>query len=88
MLKIFIKGVGELDLSGNAILIPSNKNNKFWFKHLKRLVENPELIKLMGENLYDTVNGKYDMKSVCMERKNLYIKLVKEKKESLVENVI
>ena len=79
---------GELDLNGNAILIPTNKNNKFWFKHLKRLVENPELIKIMGENLYETVNGKYDMKSVCIERKNLYIKLVKEKKESLVENVI
>ena len=45
------------------------------------LVQNPELIKIMGENLYNTVNGKYDMKSVCEERKNLYKKLIKEKKE-------
>jgi len=79
---------GELDLSGNAILIPTNKNNKFWFRHLKMLVEKPELIKIMAENLYNTVNGRYDMKAVCEKRKNLYIKLTKEKKESLVENVI
>ena len=85
--NIYQRG-GTLDLNGNAILIPTNKNNKFWFKHLKRLVENPELIKTMGENLYNTVNGKYDMKAVCEQRKNIYINLIKEKKESLVENVI
>ena len=26
----------------------------------------------MGENLYNTVNGKYDMKAVCEKRKNIY----------------
>jgi len=87
-IKNVYKRGGELDLNGNAILIPTNKNNKFWFKHLKRLVENPDLIKSMGENLYNSVNGKYDMKSVCEERKNIYVSLVKEKKDLLVENVI
>ena len=42
----------------------------------------------MGENLYNTVNGKYDMKSVCAERKKLYLKLIKEKNIHLVENVV
>tara|TARA_R110000824_G_scaffold99969_1_gene237631 strand:+ start:993 stop:2249 length:1257 start_codon:yes stop_codon:yes gene_type:complete len=78
---------GELDLGGNGILIPSNKNHKFWTKHLKRLIENPELIRIMGENLYNTVNGKYDMKAVCEERKNLYVGLLKENKKLVVENV-
>ena len=87
-IKNIYKRGGELDLSGNAILIPTNKNNKFWFRHLKMLVENPSLIKTMGENLYNTVNGRYDMKSVCEERKNIYIKLVNEKKSLIVENVI
>ena len=87
-IKNVYKRGGEIDLNGNAILIPTNKNNKFWFKHLKRLVENPDLIKSMGENLYNSVNGKYDMKSVCEERKNIYVSLVKEKKDLLVENVI
>ena len=72
---------------GNGILIPESKNHKFWFKHLKKLVLNPELINELGNNLYNTVNGKYDMKSVCEDRKNLYKKLLKEKKENLVELV-
>ncbi len=90
--QIDIKNVyqrgGELDLTGNGMLIPTNKNNKFWFKHLKKLIENPQLIKDMGENLYNTVNGVYDMKSVCKKRKELYMKLIEEKKQLVVENVI
>jgi len=74
--------------SGNGILIPENKNHKFWYKHLKNLVLNPELINKLGENLYNTVNGKYDMKSVCEERKNLYTSLVKSKNKVSVENVV
>jgi glycosyltransferase involved in cell wall biosynthesis len=85
--NIYQRG-GELDLTGNAMLIPTNKNNKFWFKHLKTLILNPQLIKDMGENLYNTVNGTYDMKSVCKKRKNLYLKLIQEKKSKVVENVI
>lgn len=79
---------GEYNVEdSNGILIPQNKNHKFWFKHLKKLVLNPEMIEKLGENLYNTVNGKYDMKSVCTDRKNLYLKLLKEKKEKLVELV-
>ena len=85
--NVYQKG-GELDSSCNGMLITTNKNNKFWFKHLKKLIENPQLIKDMGENLYNTVNGTYDMKSVCAKRKALYIKLIEEKKELVVENVI
>lgn len=84
--NMYQKG-GELDLTGNAMLIPTNKNNKFWFKHLKKLIENPHLIKEMGEKLYNTVNGVYDMPSVCAKRKELYLRLIQEKKHSVVENV-
>ena len=65
--------------NNNGILIPKNKNHKFWFKHIKYLIENPNEIKKLGQNLYDTVNGKYDMKSVCEKRSLLYKTLVKEK---------
>jgi len=87
-IKNVYKRGGELDLTGNGILIPTNKNHKFWFRHLKMLIEKPELIKILGENLYNTVNHHYDIEAVCKERRNLYLKLIKEKKESLVENVI
>lgn len=76
---------GTYNENGNGILIPENKNHKFWFKHLKNLVLNPKLIDTLGNNLYNTVNGTYDMKSVCNDRKNLYKKLIKEKKQYLVE---
>ena len=72
---------------GNGILIPSNKNHKFWYRHLKYLIQHPEMIDQLGNNLYDTVNGKYDMKAVCEERNKLYKKLVKEKTPALVESV-
>jgi len=51
-----------------------------WYSHLRRLVENPEIITTMGENLYNTVNGRYDMKSVCTQRRELYTKLVSDKR--------
>ena len=79
-IKNAYKKGGEIDETGNGFLIPTVKNHKFWFKHLKTLINNPELITKMGENLYNTVNGVYDMKSACTERKNLYKKLIKEKK--------
>ena len=79
-IKNAYKKGGEIDETGNGFLIPTVKNHKFWFKHLKTLINNPELITKLGENLYDTVNGIYDMKSVCTERRNLYKKLINEKK--------
>jgi len=71
---------GTFNESGNGLLISTAKNHKLWYSHIKRLIENPELITKLGENLYNTVNGKYDMKSVCSQRRDLYKKLVKEKK--------
>ena len=39
------------------------------------------MITELGDNLYNTVNGVYDMKSVCEKRRDLYKKLVKQTKE-------
>ena len=73
---------GDMDTkNSNGILVPQNKNHKFWFKHIKTLIENPKMITELGDNLYNTVNGVYDMKSVCEKRRDLYKKLVKETKK-------
>ena len=71
---------GTINENGNGFLVSSAKNHKLWYNHLKRLVENPELITKIGNNLYNTVNGRYDMKTVCQQRRELYSKLVSEKK--------
>ena len=78
---------GDIDVNANGLLIPTIKNHKQWYTHLKKLVLNPELIEKLGENLYDTVNGTYDMKSVCTKRKELYQRLVTEKKSEVVDLV-
>ena len=77
--------------NANGLLIPKNKNHKLWTKYIKYLVDNPEMITTLGNKLYDTVNGRYDMVSVCKDRLELYNRLVVEKKskqpiEALVEN--
>jgi len=78
---------GTINKNGNGFLISSAKNHKLWYNHLKRLVENPKLISKIGENLYNTVNGRYDMKTVCQQRRELYSKLVLEKRSLGVDLV-
>jgi glycosyltransferase involved in cell wall biosynthesis len=57
---------------GNAALIDSRKNHKQWYQVIKKLVDNPELITLMGNNLYETVKDKYDLNNVTKVRAEFY----------------
>lgn len=66
---------GGWDPTGNGLLVDSNRNHKEWVKHLKKLVENPELIKQLSENLYNTVKDKYSINKVSEDRRTLYLKL-------------
>jgi glycosyltransferase involved in cell wall biosynthesis len=71
---------GGWDEKGNAVLIDTNRNHKDWYKFLKRIVENPELIQQLSDNLHNTVKDTYSIKSVTDERRKLYLKLIKDKK--------
>jgi glycosyltransferase involved in cell wall biosynthesis len=66
---------GGWDETGNGLLVSSNRNHKDWVKHLKKLIENPELITQLGKNLYNTVKDKYSMNKVSEDRRALYLKL-------------
>jgi glycosyltransferase involved in cell wall biosynthesis len=70
---------GGIDTTANTFLVPESKNRKHWYKHIKTLVENPELIKIFGDNLYESVKDKYSMKKVTEDRRNLYLKLAADK---------
>jgi glycosyltransferase involved in cell wall biosynthesis len=87
MINHFERGGGIVD-EGNGFLIPTRKNHKLWFKYIKYLIDNPSVIKEMGEKLYNTVNGEYDMESVCKKRLDLYKQLIAEKKNSVVESEV
>lgn len=71
---------GGWNENGNAILIDTNKNHKDWYKFIKRVVENPELVKQLSENLNNTIKDKYSISSVTDSRRDLYKKLLNDKK--------
>ena len=67
---------GKFNDKGNALLVPPNKNHKEWFKHMKRLMENPNMIEDMGNRLYETVKDKYSLKNVCMDRVKFFKSII------------
>jgi len=73
-LKHSIKN-GEF-VDGNAILI-DKKRNQDWSKYMKKLIKNPSWVQDLGERLYETVNGTYDLNSVTKTRAEFYKTLVK-----------
>lgn len=75
-LKTAISKGGGIDESGNALLVDSSKNHKLWAKYIKLLVEQPDLLKLLQENLYNTVKDTYHLDTVCTERAKTYLELV------------
>ena len=75
---------GGWNENGNGILVDSNKNHKDWYKFIKKLVENPELIKQLSANLHNTVKDTYSMDKVTENRRDLYLKLVNEKKNNVL----
>jgi glycosyltransferase involved in cell wall biosynthesis len=68
---------GEFNEEGNAILIPESRNHSDWAKAIKKLVQNPEMIKELGERLYNTVKDKYDLNVVTKNRAEWYKSLIK-----------
>jgi glycosyltransferase involved in cell wall biosynthesis len=71
---------GGWDENGNGVLIESNKNHKDWYKFIKKLIQNPELVKQLSENLHNTVKNTYSVSAVSDTRRDLYKKLVSEMK--------
>lgn len=72
---------GEINENGNCILIDPLKAHKDWAKAIKKLVSNPELIKILQTNLYNFVKDTYDIRNVTDKRAAWYEKIIKEKKK-------
>ena len=71
---------------GNALLVNSNKNHKDWYKHIKKLILNPELVTEMSERLHNTVKDTYSIDAVTSTRRDLYHKLIKDMSQRSDEN--
>jgi glycosyltransferase involved in cell wall biosynthesis len=68
---------GKFNNKGNALLVGTKKNHKDWAKHMKRLVENPNMIEDLGNRLYETVKDTYSLKKVCQDRVEFFKSIIK-----------
>ena len=64
-------------VDGNALLVEENRNHNDWFKFIKKLINNPNMAKDMGERLYETVSQKYDLNIVTVDRAQFYKSIIK-----------
>jgi glycosyltransferase involved in cell wall biosynthesis len=67
---------GGFNSKGNSLLVDSNKDHKQWVQHIKRLIDNPNLVEDLGEKLYETVKDKYDINYVTKLRSEIYKTLI------------
>jgi len=68
---------GKFNNKGNSLLVGTKKNHKDWAKHMKRLVENPNMIEDLGNRLYETVKDTYSLKKVCKDRVEFFKSIIK-----------
>jgi len=76
-INAFEKG-GGINPNGNCLMVDTTKNHKQWYKHIRRLIDNPELVKDLGQKLYETVYPKYALKTVTETRVEFYRELIKK----------
>jgi glycosyltransferase involved in cell wall biosynthesis len=67
---------GKFNDKGNALVVPPSKNHKEWGKHMKKLIENPNMIEDLGNKLYETVKDKYSLKNVCADRVEFFKSII------------
>ena len=63
-------------VDGNALLVDENRNHSDWAKFIEKLVKNPNMVKDMGERLYETVKDRYDLNVVTKARAEFYKSIV------------
>jgi len=64
-------------VDGNALLVDENRNHSDWAKYIEKLLKNPNMVKDMGERLYETVKDTYDLNVVTKNRAEYYKSLIK-----------
>jgi glycosyltransferase involved in cell wall biosynthesis len=63
-------------VDGNALLVNENRNHSDWGKFIKKLVDNPNMIKDMGERLYETVKDAYHLDTITKTRAQFYRSII------------
>lgn len=69
---------GTINEKGNSLLVQTDKNHKQWYQHIKRLINEPELVKQLSNNLFDTVKDTYSIQAITKKRRDWYKSIVKK----------
>ena len=69
---------GVANPEGNALLVDESRNHKDWAKYVEKVVNDPELLKQLQDNLYNSVHEKYDLRNVTTDRANFYKSIIKK----------
>lgn len=56
----------------NIVFVKPERQEKDWFKKIKELVNNPNMIEDLGEAAYELVSKKYSLKTITEKRKDFY----------------
>lgn len=75
-LKSMITKGNEYHEDGNALLVENGKGAKQWAKYIKLLANNPDMVKKLQDNLYNTVKDTYCVETVAKDRARKYLELV------------
>lgn len=67
---------GIINKEGNALLVDEGRNHKDWQKYIIKIVRDPELLKQLQDNLYESVHEKFDLRNVTVDRAEFYKKIV------------
>ena len=70
---------GNINKQGNALLVDENKNHKNWLKYIKKLIKDPELVKMLQDNLYNDIKDKYNLTIVTKDRADFYKNILLKK---------
>jgi len=76
LINVYQRG-GIINDKGNVLLVDKTQNHSDWYKYIKLLANNPNLVKQMGNNLYDMVSKKYEIKVVSTLRRDYYMDILK-----------
>ncbi len=77
----------ELITNGvNGILIDKKNNTRGWYESIKFLINNPDKVKELSQNLYDFVVSRYTLEVVTKNRVEFYRNIVTQKRAKPVEN--
>ena len=81
-----IRRINSLEVFSSTfdLLVDSSKNHKQWAAYLHKLVNNPELLKQLQDNIYDSTHVKFDLHTVTDDRAKWYKEIVKKLFESVL----